>query len=178
MTYSESKTIHFTIEKDKLPKGMNGIKSVVGEADVSIYDSDDLAVPEYEIDLSFSAIREDGGHVPVGDFVDELTDTLFEHVNEKELLDMNEDEEYILGSEKVPNDKISRSRYIALKVALGHFLCEEVQPEEWEALQTEEDIEKYIDGIVWEPFERYDLTKVINMIEDLAYSVERNIKEY
>ena len=74
-------------------------------------------------------------------------------------------------------DKISELEYknLSLKVALGHFLIEEVTPQEWNLL-NDDDAAKRIEYIVWEPFAGYPLNEVVSMISDLAYSIEINFK--
>tara|TARA_Y100001951_G_C11159585_1_gene193992 strand:+ start:187 stop:429 length:243 start_codon:yes stop_codon:yes gene_type:complete len=59
--------------------------------------------------------------------------------------------------------------------ASGHYLTEHFPPEfaDWE----EDKVDKFIDEHRWEPFEYHQTEDVWELIEHLAWSVRRYIKE-
>ena len=68
---------------------------------------------------------------------------------------------------------MTNNRKIAMRIALGNFLSEDLEPEIYDMMS----IDDFADVLVWQPFEYMDKEDLCGYIEGLADAIERELNE-
>lgn len=179
-TRSISKTINFFIYNNEEVDAIMGKKGTLeGVANVSLYDEDSFAIPEYDIDflLYWTADGDDSRYLVRDIKFDDVSDLIMSKMNEADFLELNDDYDVNLSSFTTERKrKENNARLSSLKIAIEHFMAgEAIEADAWEKFDDEELIAELSNRLIWAPFEHYEYGEIIDRVEDLAYTIEKEM---